>query len=68
MAKQKPLIDEEGEVRELTLKDLRQFRPASEVLPPSLLAKNWRGPSRGHLFLGRLKLLCLRPSLLSQSR
>jgi uncharacterized protein (DUF4415 family) len=32
-----PLIDEEGEVRELTLDDLRHFRPAAEVLPPDLL-------------------------------
>lgn len=39
MAKRKPLIDEDGEVRELTLEDFRHFRPASEVLPPSLLAK-----------------------------
>ncbi len=49
MAKRKPLIDEDGEVRELTLEDFRQFRPASEVLPPSLLAKpaaRRRGPQR----------------------
>lgn len=35
----KPLIDEDGEVRELLLEDIRKFRPATEVLPPSLLAK-----------------------------
>jgi uncharacterized protein (DUF4415 family) len=35
----KPLIDEDGEVRELLLEDIRKFRPAAEVLPPSLLAK-----------------------------
>jgi predicted restriction endonuclease len=33
----KPLIDEDGEVRELLLEDIRKFRPAAEVLPPSLL-------------------------------
>lgn len=27
----KPLIDEEGEVRELTLEDMKQFRPTAEV-------------------------------------
>lgn len=31
-----PLTDEEGEVRELTLADIRKFRPAKEVLPPEL--------------------------------
>lgn len=33
----RPLIDENGEVRELLLEDIRQFRPATEVLSPSLL-------------------------------
>jgi uncharacterized protein (DUF4415 family) len=33
-----PLIDEDGEVRELTAEDLRHFRPAAEVLPPDLYA------------------------------
>lgn len=33
-----PLIDEDGEVRELTAEDLRYFRPAVEVLPPDLYA------------------------------
>jgi uncharacterized protein (DUF4415 family) len=28
-----PLIDEDGEVRELTAEDLAQFKPAHEVLP-----------------------------------
>lgn len=32
------MIDEDGAVRELTLEDFKQFRPASEVLSPSLLA------------------------------
>lgn len=36
--KRKPLTNEEGEVRELTLADMRAMRPAAEVLPPELLA------------------------------
>ena len=35
----KPLTDEEGEVRELTLRDIRRFRPMAEGLSPSLAAK-----------------------------
>lgn len=34
----KPLIDEDGEVRELTADDMKLFKKASEVLPPELLA------------------------------
>ncbi len=45
------LIDDHGEVRELTADDLREFRPASEVLPPelyaSLLAMNQEAKLRG---------------------
>jgi len=33
-----PLIDEKGEVRELTAADMALFRPAHEVLPESLQA------------------------------
>jgi len=33
-----PLIDAEGEVRELTAADMALFRPAHEVLPESLQA------------------------------
>jgi len=32
------MIDQDGEVRELTAQDMRLFRPASEVLPPNVLA------------------------------
>lgn len=47
MTKRKTLIDEDGEVRELTLQDMKKFRPASEVLPPSLLKKlGVRGPQK----------------------
>jgi len=35
----KPLIDQSGEVRELTGEDFKQFRPATEVLPVSLQEK-----------------------------
>ena len=49
MAKRKPLTDKTGEVRELTAEDLKQFRPASKVLPASLqtkLATRARGPQK----------------------
>lgn len=36
--KQKPLIDESGEVRELTREDIKRFKPAAGVLPRELLA------------------------------
>lgn len=39
MPKQKPLINAKGEVRELTARDLRAFRPAREALPESLRRK-----------------------------
>ena len=39
MKKPKPLTDAEGEVRELLLEDMKRFRPAADVLPPSLAAK-----------------------------
>lgn len=35
----KPLIDNTGEVRELTQEDLVQFKSAQNVLPKSLIAK-----------------------------
>lgn len=34
----KPIIDEDGEIRELTAVDMRRFRPASEALSPELYA------------------------------
>jgi len=47
MPKSKPLIDAEGEVRELTAADMKRFRPAKEVLPATLLAKlKVRGPQK----------------------
>jgi uncharacterized protein (DUF4415 family) len=39
MARRKPLIDADAEVRELTTKDMAKFRPAAEVLSPSLRKK-----------------------------
>jgi uncharacterized protein (DUF4415 family) len=50
--RRKPLTDREGEVRELTRNDIRRFRPASQVLPPQLLAvlprrrRGQRGPQK----------------------
>ncbi len=47
MPKSTPLIDATGEVRELTAADMRRFRPATEVLPATLLAKlQLRGPQK----------------------
>lgn len=34
-----PLINEKGEVRELTREDMALFKPAAEVLPATLLKK-----------------------------
>ena len=39
MASRKPLIDADGDVRELTAEDMAKFRPAAEVLPLSLRKK-----------------------------
>ena len=47
MTKPKSLIDSKGEVRELTVQDLQRFRPAADVLPPTLRRKlGVRGPQR----------------------
>ena len=47
MASRKPLIDAEGEVRELTAEDMAKFRPAADVLPSSLKKKlGVRGPQK----------------------
>jgi uncharacterized protein (DUF4415 family) len=43
----KPLIDEEGEVRELTREDIRAMRPAQEVLPKELLTTLRKRGERG---------------------
>jgi uncharacterized protein (DUF4415 family) len=44
--KREPLIGPDGEVRELTAEDIREFKPIREAgLPPSLLKKlGVRGP------------------------
>ncbi len=39
MANRKPLIDADGEVRELTTEELAEFKPAAEAVPPSLMKK-----------------------------
>ena len=49
MKTRKPLTDEDGEVRELLMEDFKHFRPAAEVLSPSLLKKlgiRPRGPQK----------------------
>ena len=47
MASRKPLIDTDGEVRELTAEDMAKFKPAAEVLPSSLARKlGVRGPQK----------------------
>jgi uncharacterized protein (DUF4415 family) len=49
MSNRAPLIDDDGEVRELTSDDLARFRPAHKVLPPSLqktLGMRIRGPQK----------------------
>ena len=48
MSKHKPLINEEGEVKELTLTDMKRFKPIHEVgLPDSLMKKlGVRGPQK----------------------
>ena len=45
MQKSKPLIDAQGEVRDLIAADMKHFRPANQVLPDTLLTRlNVRGP------------------------
>ena len=47
MPKTKPLTDARGEVREITTKDLKGFRPARKALPASLRHKvGVRGPQK----------------------
>jgi uncharacterized protein (DUF4415 family) len=47
MANRKPLIDADGEVRELTAEDMAKFKPAAEALPASLKKKlGVRGPQK----------------------
>tara|TARA_R110001592_G_scaffold112292_3_gene310341 strand:- start:520 stop:798 length:279 start_codon:yes stop_codon:yes gene_type:complete len=47
MPTQKPMIDREGEVRELTAKDMADFRPTNQALPQTLHEKmKGRGPQK----------------------
>jgi uncharacterized protein (DUF4415 family) len=47
MPSRKPLIDAKGEVRELTVADIKRMRPAPEALPKSLRTKvGVRGPQK----------------------
>lgn len=45
MAKHSPLTDSKGEVRDLNVEDLKQFKCATEVLPSELLAAQVRKQS-----------------------
>ncbi len=50
--KRKTLTDKSGEVRQLTRRDIKKFRPAAEVLPAALLEvlpsrkRGQRGPQK----------------------
>jgi uncharacterized protein (DUF4415 family) len=47
MPKSKPMIEQDGEVRELSLADMKHMRQASNALPASLQAKlHTRGPQK----------------------
>ena len=49
MSKRAPLIDADGEVRELTAEDMARFRPAHEMFPAELqktLGVRRRGPQK----------------------
>ena len=47
MSKSKPLIDAQGQVRELSMADMRAMQPAASALPASLQAKlRTRGPQK----------------------
>jgi uncharacterized protein (DUF4415 family) len=47
MTRRKPLISNDGEVRELTADDIAQFKPAAEILSPGLMKKlGGRGPQK----------------------
>ena len=48
MSKRKPLIDAKGEVRELTLEDMKQFKPIHVAGLPDSLRKTLgvRGPQK----------------------
>ena len=48
MNNKQPLINEDGEVRELQAEDFAQFKPADQVLPEPLLKKlrGQRGPQK----------------------
>lgn len=47
MARRKPLISADGEVRELSAEDMAKFKPAAEVVPASLREKlGVRGPQK----------------------
>jgi uncharacterized protein (DUF4415 family) len=46
--KRAPLVDESGEVRELTAADLRHFKPAAQALDPQLYSDLLKMNARAH--------------------
>ena len=46
--KRTPLVDESGEVRELTAADLRHFKPAAQALDPQLYSGLLKMNARAH--------------------
>jgi uncharacterized protein (DUF4415 family) len=47
MPRPKPLVNDRGDVRELSAADLKKFRPSRDVLPSSLRKKvGVRGPQK----------------------
>ena len=66
MKARRPLTDKNGEVRELSIEDLKQFRPAVEVLPTSL-AKNLGIESRKGAEPGAVPADTLRPLIRNQA-
>ncbi|MCC2667026.1 MAG: hypothetical protein K0S63_942, partial [Gammaproteobacteria bacterium] len=61
MKEKKLLTNKQGEVRELTAKDIRAMRSASEILPKKLLAvlpkpKRKRGAVSVHALIGKVRI------------
>lgn len=68
MAKRVPLTDKDGEVRELTTDDFKQFKSAEEVLPKELVSVL---PKRGRPVSGETKKavnIRLSPDIISSFR
>ena len=55
MSKSNPLLDDDGEVRELLMKDIREFRPITKVARPSLARKLGIQPDEADASSGGVK-------------